>query len=185
MANEPRSQSGFISYLTSLTPVSDRGTLAELSRGMRFPPGEDVGMYRHIACFIPDSQRGSWQEKVYYLVASLYAYHKLDTKGSQNFGQHMAAAARTMSDTASTEKRFILLLGATSEELPEYLRHAVRFLKSKEVPVNWNNLFEDLRYWNHPNRFIQRRWANGFWGYIAPAAAPDSSVSTIEQPEED
>jgi CRISPR type I-E-associated protein CasB/Cse2 len=48
--------------------------------------------------------------------------------------------------------------------LPTYLRQAVSFLRSKEVPVNWHQLFHDLRRWSYENRPVQREWARAFWG---------------------
>jgi len=69
----------------------------------------------------------------------------------------------------STERRFALLLNVDSDDLAGYLRQAVSFLKSKDVKVNWKNLFEDLNLWDLPGRPAQKRWANGFWGYLAPA----------------
>jgi len=169
MSNEKQKQSPFVEYLTSLTPEKDRGVLAVLKRGLRYPPAEDVDMYRYIARFVPESHRGTWREKIFYLVASLYAFHPLSTSENLNFGNHMAAAARQMVNPDSTERRFALLLNVDSDDLAGYLRQAVSFLKSKDVKVNWKNLFEDLNLWDLPGRPAQKRWANGFWGYLAPA----------------
>lgn len=169
MSNEERKPSRFIEYLTSLTPEINRGELAVLKRGLRYPPAEDVDMYRYVARFVPEAQRGTQREKIYYLIAALYAFHPLNTNDDLNFGNHMAAAAKQMVDTASTERRFTLLLNIDSDDLADYLRQAISFLKSKEVKINWNRLFDDLNQWDLPGRPVQKRWANGFWGYHAPA----------------
>jgi len=166
MPNEKKS-SGFIEYLTSLSPEKDRGVLAVLRRGLGYPPAQDVDMYRYVARFVPDEIRGKEREKIYYLVAALYAFHPLNTDENLNFGNHMAIAASQMGDSTSTERRFTVLLNADVADLEGYLRQAVSFLKSRETPVkvNWNNLFTDLKFWGSPNKTVQRRWANSFWAY--------------------
>lgn len=152
----------FLKYLMSLNPDMHRQELAVLRRGLTLPPGEDPNMYRIIAHFVPDEDRGTEREKLYYMLASLFAFHPMQTENG-NFGNHMAQAATQMKDDASTERRFTVLLNAHRQDLPDYLRQAVSFLKSKEVPVNWLRLFEDLLLWDHPQKIAQRNWANGFW----------------------
>jgi CRISPR system Cascade subunit CasB len=169
MPNDKRKPiSNFVKYLTDLTAENDRGALAVLRRGLGYPPGEDVAMYRYIARFVPDSERSKDREKIYYLVAALYAFHQLACDEG-NFGNHMAIAAGRSADTISTERRFTVLLNANISDLADYLRQAVSFLKAKEVPINWDGLFEDLKHWDLPDKPVQRRWANGFWAYQKPA----------------
>ena len=172
--SESHKKSPFIEYLTALTPENDRGTLAALRRGLGVPPGEEVGMYRYVAPFVPDSERGREREKIYYLVASLYAYHRLSTDEG-NFGAHMAKAASLSTDVTATERRFTALLGARLEDLADVLRQAVSFLRSKDVEINWQALFDDLRRWDYPNKPVQRRWANAFWAYRKPAGEEESA----------
>jgi CRISPR system Cascade subunit CasB len=45
-----------------------------------------------------------------------------------------------------------------------YVRQIVALLKSHDIPVNWNRLFEDISFWEHPERRVQKRWARSFWG---------------------
>jgi CRISPR system Cascade subunit CasB len=160
------SENRFINYLLELSQGQQRGELAVLRRGLSQPPASDVAMYPYVARFIADKLRGSASEKVYYLIAALFAYHPLNTSQG-NFGAHMHAAANEANQEA-TERRFVVLLNAHVNDLPDYLRQAVSYLKSREIPVNWEALFYDLQGWSHPDRYIQRRWANSFWGY-APA----------------
>ena len=153
----------FLSYLNEQLKNEKRGVLANLRRGLSYPPGEDMNMYRYVAGFIPDHERGSSKEKIYYLIAALFAYHQISTEQG-NFGNHMRNAIIEGNED-STERRFTILLNAHFDELPDYLRQSVSYLKSKDVPINWQQLFEDLLYWDHPERFVQRNWANSFWGY--------------------
>jgi len=158
-----RSENRFINYLIELSQGQHRGELAVLRRGLSQPPARDVAMYPYIARFIPDNLRGSFYEKVHYLVAALFANHPINT-AQGNFGAHMQAAAREASQEA-TERRFVVLLNAHADDLPDYLRQAVSYLRSKEIAINWEALLKDLLQWNHPDRYIQRHWANSFWGY--------------------
>jgi len=154
----------FLKYLLGLNTEYNRHELAILRRGLTLPPGEDANMYRIIARFVPDEERGGEREKLYYLIASLYAFHPMHTEKG-NFGNHMAEAAAKMTESTATERRFTVLLNAHYQDLPDYLRQAVSFLKSNEIPINWFSLFKDLLRWDHPDKYTQRKWANGFWAY--------------------
>jgi CRISPR system Cascade subunit CasB len=183
MGSEPEIKlSPFIEYLTSLSSDSNREELAVFKRGLSSPPGQDVRMYRFIARFIPDKDRGTHRENIYYLIAALYGFHSKKTNDG-NFGNHMAEAARDMSDPASTEKRFTLLLNTDIDDLPKYLRQAVSFLKahgSDGIPINWQALFKDLLNWDHPDKFVQRNWANSFWGYQHTEEKEKTTNSTVQ-----
>lgn len=182
MPEETRKPSAFVEYLTSLTPEKDRGTLAVLRRGLASPPGQDINMYRYVSRFVVDELHGTWAEKVHFLVAALYGFHPVSTDEAGNFGSHMAAAARQMPDAASTERRFTLLLNADRDDLADYLRQAISFIKSKDVPVNWGTLFTDLKYWEAPGRPVQQRWAKAFWAYQKPDDTKnDQSKMTTEE----
>ena len=64
------------------------------------------------------------------------------------------------------EKLDVLALAAHPDDLGDYLRQAVSFLKSEDVPVNWHQLLLDVMRWSHPEMrvTVQQRWARGFWG---------------------
>jgi len=152
----------FIARLQELAKNEDRGALADLRRGLGKPPGSAPEMYRYVEPFLP-SQRSSTQENAYYLVAALFGFHPLSTPNG-NFGSHMA---KTLSDESADalERRFTILLSSHFNDLSNYLRQAVSFLKSKDIPVNWNQLFWDLQKWDDEERKVQKKWANSFWNY--------------------
>jgi CRISPR system Cascade subunit CasB len=153
----------FITYLEGLR--DDRGALAALRRGLGQSPGTVAGMYRYVVPWLPDDVP-SWLEDAYYLVAALFAYHP-DAGGAGNMGDHFARARGPQGDDTAIERRFTALLAAHPDDLGFYLRQAVSFLKSKEVPVNWHQLLSDVLGWGHPGRYVQRRWASAFWGRSA------------------
>jgi CRISPR system Cascade subunit CasB len=152
----------FIQYLVSLREDDQRGALADLRRGLGQPPGTAPSMYPYVVRFLP-SEISRREERAYYLVAALFAYH--DKQGGQgNMGDHFAATCEPNGDNTAIERRFTALLAAHPDDLPFYLRQAVSYLKAKDQPVDWNQLFHDLRYWHHPDRWIQKQWARAFWG---------------------
>lgn len=154
----------FVEYLESLR--EDRGALAALRRGLGHPPGAVADMYRYVVPWLPNDAP-PWKEAPYYLVAALFAYHPAQG-GTGDMGNHFAQARNPQDDNTSLERRFTTLLTAHPDDLDVYLRQAVSFLKSKDVPVNWRRLFYDLRGWGHPGRYVQKRWAGSFWGKRKP-----------------
>ena len=150
----------FISYLESL--AEDRGTLAALRRGLGQPPGAVPGMYRYVVPWLAE-EAPAWREEAYFTIAALYAYHPL-AGGTGNMGQHYARARNPQGDDTALERRFTALLSAHQDDLAFYLRQAISFLRSKDIPVDWHQLLADYLAWGHLSRYVQRNWARAFWG---------------------
>lgn len=150
----------FIRYLQGLAEKQERGALASLRRGLGQPPGTVAEMYRYVEPYLGADAR--YKESTYYLVAALFALHPQSTDQG-NMGDHLART-RTENASDALERRFTALLAAHPDDLPDYLRQAVSFLKSKEESVNWNQLLRDLQNWGHEGRFVQKAWARSFWG---------------------
>jgi CRISPR system Cascade subunit CasB len=92
-------------------------------------------------------------------------------------GRHFARALDPQGDATAIERRFSALLAAHPDDLDFYLRQAISFLRSKEVPVDWHQLLSDVLAWGHPDRYVQKRWAGDFWG----RSAPESSNTQTEE----
>lgn len=125
--------------------------------------------------FLGQERRG-FKESAFYLVAALFALHP-KSREDGNMGTHLA---RTRSDGGedALERRFTALLAAHPDDLPEYLRQAVSFLKSKEERINWLRLLWDLQNWDKrddPKQSIQKRWAREFWGTRQPTESTNNS----------
>lgn len=151
----------FIQYLQTLNARYDRGALAALRRGLGKPPGSEPAMYPYVVPWLPKNVSRQ-EEQRYFLIAALFAYHPANTNFG-NMGDHLART-RGSEDDKALERRFTELLAAHEDDLPTYLRQTIGFLKSKdEIPVNWDQLFTDLRYWSYPERNVQRHWARAFW----------------------
>jgi CRISPR type I-E-associated protein CasB/Cse2 len=150
----------FITYLEGLR--EDRGALAALRRGLGQPPGDAREMYPYVVRWLP-AEASAPREAAYFLVAALFAYHS-GPDGSGNLGQAFRRTLDPNDDNTAIERRFIALLTAHPDDLPFYLRQAISFLKSKEVPVDWHQLFADELAWGHPAGSVQKQWARAFWG---------------------
>ncbi len=151
----------FIKGLYSLAEANDRAALAALRRGLGLPPGAAPQMFPYVEPRLPQ-QRSQKQENACYLIASLFALHPA-LGGKGNMGDHFRKADPEGKGKDALERRFTILLAAHPEDLPDYLRQAVSFLKSKDVPMDWNELFWDVLAWDDEDRRVQKRWARGFW----------------------
>lgn len=154
----------------------NRSALAALRRGLGKQPGTVPETYPYVVSFLPQAPRSPEdrrREWVYFVVASLYAWHPLTCKGGpdprHNLGRSLAEYASKLTGRApagetSLDHRFQALLNARPEELPTRLREAIGLLRSGEIPVDWAVLIADLMNWQLPSREVQRRWARAFWG---------------------
>ncbi len=162
----------FINHLKELADGQDRGALASLRRGLGQPSGTVADMYRYVEPFLGE-KRSVAQESAFYLVAALFALHPKSTENG-DMGSHLAHT-RSEGGEDALERRFTVLLAAHPDDLPDYLRQAISFLKSKEEPVNWTQLLWDLQYWDRrvdPKRSVQKKWARSFWGRTQPSEEP-------------
>ena len=140
----------------------EAGTLAKLRRGLTEHSGErDVWVYAHLGGASPE------QEEPAALVASLFALWHQGGRGRtqrapDSFGGSYGRL-RVITGAESVEKRFAALIDSHPEDLPARLRHAVSLLRSKDIPIKWEQLLRDLLWWAAEKRPVQRRWARDFW----------------------
>lgn len=178
MPNELRDS--FVEHLKDLAERKDRGALAALRRGLGKPPGTAPEMFRYVVPWT--SQLAVAEEDRFFLVASLFALHPVscDEGNMGDVFRSIRIAAGGADVAESLEKRFVALLNAHREDLPNHLRHAVALARSHDVPINWVRLIRDLDHWDHPDRFIQRDWARQYWGRTRAEEPGVDSESTEE-----
>ncbi len=157
----------FIQHLYQLGRAEDRRALAHLRRGLGKRPGAAPEMFPYVVPWLPPNLHPQ-EEAAYYAIAALFAWHPA-IAASGNMGDHLAATKEKGREEA-VERRFVALLAAHPDDLPEFLRQAISYLASKEIPVNWDRLFRDMRYWGHPDYGdrIRKQWAASFWRYNKP-----------------
>src|SRR6266536_5949977 len=104
--------------------------------------------------------------KINYLKVPTYdptlSWQRSDGKPLTNLGVSLALLKDDSGN--SLERRFVVLLNAHADDLPEHLRQAISLLKSKDKPIHWLRLLLDLKQWDREDRRVQRLWAKGFWG---------------------
>ncbi|MBQ9830116.1 MAG: type I-E CRISPR-associated protein Cse2/CasB [Akkermansia sp.] len=100
-------------------------------------------------------------------VAGLYALHPHEkTDEEYNFGdacRRLAVNRKTMeiSEESPFDRRFRRLLSCdTRSELRLHLADIVRGMKASEVPVNYESLYRDIKYWGSR---VRERWAIHYW----------------------
>lgn len=149
----------FATYVSGL----DRGAKAALRRSLAFPPGAWPGAFPYVERWLPVGAN-RWQRTVYYLVAGLQCLSR-----SEVTHDDLGKAVKSLQDrtgSSSVEKRFIALLDADEEQLPQRLRQLVTLLSSQGIAPDWARLRRHLLAWNHPDRYVQQNWARSF--YAAP-----------------
>ncbi|NVM54842.1 MAG: type I-E CRISPR-associated protein Cse2/CasB [Candidatus Helarchaeota archaeon] len=155
-------KSPFVEYLENLEQRGARGELAALRRGLQYAPGECIEMYHYVVPWL-ENVKSKWEKDIHYLIASLYAYHPRSSH-SGNLGDTLRIIYRSRGESNSIEQRFVALLRSNPEDLFFHLRQSISILKSENIPVNWHELFYDLKRWPYESKFTpQEKWANSFW----------------------
>lgn len=113
------------------------------------------------------------QHDDYFLLATLYPMAD-KRSGGVTLGSTLRRV-RQNRVSASLDRRFQTLLDSDREQLPFRLRQAVRLAAATEQPIDWAQLLGDLLAWEHPERYIQLRWAKDYF-VERPEAELDSSA---------
>lgn len=161
-------QTVLIKRLSDLHNTNDRAALATLRRSLSFPPGSWPAAFPYVEA-IPQLGEG-WRREVAYLVAGLYALARI-TPGDGNFG-HAVRKLQGTTDSKSVEQRFIAILEADRDELPHRLRQMITLIRAGGFAPEWNQFYTDLLQWNHPDKYIQQRWARSFYAPRTDDATP-------------
>lgn len=176
-----------IHKLESLREADDRATLASLRRGMGQPPGSVLETSRIVERILDEDDR-EYVRVPLYVIAPLFAYHPASESGDRwrsNMGSHFRKLAGEGEEPpTNVERRFMALLASEPGDLSDTLRQAISLLKSKDVPVNWLNLFNDVQAWldrrsegEAKRQEVRLRWSRSFWRLPTPAAS-----TTVQQP---
>lgn len=172
---------GLIRELEKLTPrvgpdgkeKGDRAALAALRRGLGKEPGDAPEVFPVLLPLLPEGELSHWDERIAYLVASLFALYPeappWPETARQRWQRNLGASLRQLAiqtESAGPERRVVALLNSDIDDLPHHLRGVISLLKTATppVPVDWVRLTWDLRGWANAERAVQKAWANAFWG---------------------
>lgn len=174
----------FVAYLQQFNKRDTRAALAALRRGLGRMPGEAPEMFPYLAKWVPESaSRPTWTEQVYYLVASLFAFHPvaLGHIASKPQVRNLGASLFRLNAERGgrgVERRFIALLNSHRDDVASHLRQIIALLRSgNEIGVDWEQLLRDLIDWDHPTRRVQRAWASTFWDEKRNWTNPEQSTT--------
>lgn len=160
-------------FLQNLSALNAGGK-AKLKRdaGKSIAEAQSLGLfYRLLPHGVSEAQ-----EEIYFLLATLYPM--AESGGSGNFGSSLRCARnRDPKNHKGLDRRVEILLDSDTTQLPFRLRQAVRFLKSNDVPVNWQKLLRDLTRWRW--HYTQKEWARAYFG-LPQTPADEGTTVLIE-----
>lgn len=176
----------FVRHLSQLAE-RDRGALAALRRSLGFDPGAYPPAFPFVERFAGSERHAADPfRKALYVVAGLFAFYP-ERRAGYSFAMAFGRL-KVKRDSNSIEQRFITLLGADPENLPNYLRQAVSLLAADGIAFDYAMLLDDLARWLNPHAQEQRdalrqRWARDFYHALAQResendALPESSSIT-------
>ena len=139
---------------------------------------DDRGMMANLRCVLVKNKRHRAWPSLHRLgvaidelsalpfIAGLYATHPEET-GKCNFGKTCKVIQSKRDGShgedgklTPTERRFQHLLVADRNELPGRVLRMVLMAKAQGVPVNYEQLATDIRYWDDG---VKNKWASAFW----------------------
>jgi len=154
----------------------NRAALAHLRRGLEGPLDYTLGRVGWLFRRVPDF---ALDDAV--LAAGLFAWVKGDCSQAEgvNFGAAFGDKL-TLDEKRQREKRFIDLLDTDREELSYKLRQAITLIARDGIGLDWVRLVRHLGHWNHPDRWVQKEWARGFWAAPVTETTAEHEQSITE-----
>jgi len=150
----------FVDFLVSLKENHNRAALATLRRGLGKPLETTYCMHPYIMEWVGNLHPE--KRKMYYLVASLFAYYPEHTEDQVNGGDICRQIANARS-SGTMDKRFIVLLDSDERTFAKHLQTMVGLAKSSGIKINWKRLLSDLCYWTHKDGTVKFNWSKSYW----------------------
>ena len=147
----------------------DRKAYAELRRSLGYKPGYYIPAIPYVEPFAVSEK---YPRESIYLFAGLYCLANRPLEGEEppkeqdekpGLGASIGSLYMARDKSGSIEKRFIRLLDADREQLPNRLRQMIMLLKSNDIGINWKALLKDLFNWYKPSKKVQHKWARQFY----------------------
>ena len=174
----------FIAHLIDLK-ADDRGALAHLRHSLSFDPGGYPRAYPYVERYVgPDRHAEDPWRKAMYLAAGLFALHPIH-QADVSFAAALGKIARQREST-SIEQRFVALLGAEPESLPNPLRQAVSLLAADAQGYDYARLLDDLGRWLDPWNLeardrLRQRWARDFYRTYGSDSPSDDDADALPE----
>jgi CRISPR system Cascade subunit CasB len=166
--------------------ASNTAVVAILRRSASYNPGLYPPAFPYVEPLIYG--QGEWRRQASYLTAACWAKsrrqrgeaHPADAQSLPIALRRLCLDPKNPQNSKNIEKRFTTLLDADPDELPWRLRQMTAVLDAASIAIDWTSLLSDLWRWNHPERYVQLRWARLFWS-PSNAASKKSDASAADQ----
>lgn len=174
MNNEPPTER-FVARLRRWK--EDRGALANLRCGLRSQPAMRRRAWPLLAQLGPLAKEDGREDPMFVVrqtVAGLWAADpESHREGTGNFG---TTCSKLRGDHESFDLRFRRLLACDDrEELCERVVPIAAAAQTKGLPIDFEALFDDLKYYAKEGRDrVRTRWAQSYWGAPAAGAEPET-----------
>lgn len=155
----PRQQQ-VAAFITALARLDNAGR-ARLKRNAGRTLNEARDVHRIFYQALPYEVAGRPEEEIYFLIATLYPLAKARSDGA-TLGTTLRMA-RLLRESESIDRRFQALIDSDLDQLRFRLRQIVRLIAASEQAIDWGQLLNDLLAWNHPDRYVQLRWARDYF----------------------
>lgn len=155
-----------------------RQALARLRRGFS-GPRQQAEAYNIVFAHDPPES----EQEVWLLVAGLFALHPQPRRHARSLGASMGKLATLRG--SSVTRRFTQLLARDRDALAHQLRQTIRLLDTENVPVDYDQLLDDLvvllgdRYRDDDAQRIRLRWAREYHR-PAPRESIEDSDATAD-----
>lgn len=152
----------FIGSLLALEREQNREALAHLRGNVRGTSSDRLRAAKYIAPYLGD--RPAWEDRWFYTVGGLFAYHPSHVQNESGSGPSLGAALGYLrGESGSMDQRFLALVGTSAEALEKPLFQAISLLRANGIGLNYFQLLRDLTSWGHPENYVQKRWAHDYF----------------------
>jgi CRISPR system Cascade subunit CasB len=155
-------QNRFLEFLHKRI-ANDNGAKADLKRALSGEPKHLRNIYSLVLPYL--SSISDWkQDHIWIPVACLSVYYPQPIRDQQNNFGYSCRQLANKTESEGIERRFRVLLDTASSDIQNPITALVRQMKSKEISIDYPQLIYDLNQWEHPDQYIQDKWARTFWG---------------------
>lgn len=155
----------------------DSGFTATLKRTLTGEPRHQRAAYPIILRYLSDDE-AKYDLEQWLWVTGFLAYYpqEINLESRLTFGDS-ARQLKAEDGSKGPERRFRSLLETPLEDLRSPLTAMVRLMRSskKKIVISYPQLLVDLNRWEHPDQYIQDKWARAFWNAPKP---PDNAQVT-------
>lgn len=156
----------FTTRLNELAGESRRADRAIVKRARTGHPTQRLLARRLYHQLIPPgTSHTPWTVDLVERVTTLFVLNPLSADGGDSLGRTLRALSqRPDVSSDALERRFEALLTAGPDTFDDHLSRLFIRLHRAGLPVDYAQLTLHLHGAWHPSRWVQRRWADDFWG---------------------